>query len=268
MNVWDCFETSVLQAQVIYLDEVDSTNRYAKELLEGGRPEGTIVLARSQTRGRGREGREWLSPVGGLYFSLIVKPRVSFEQTPLLGILTSCAVCTALREIGVNNATVKWPNDVLVGESKISGILAESVSIGADVIGTVVGVGANLNALASELQSQLNVPVTSVRSEVGSETSLKELLCLIVNEIDRLLSLIELHSSYAPVLDSWRTLTSTIGRQVRIFSEDEVIDGLARDIGEDGSLVVETRLGTLRIVSGDVKHLQVDSDSTSLGHSD
>lgn len=256
MTHWDCFNTNILRPQVIWVDEIDSTNRHAKDLLEEGSPEGTIVLARTQTAGRGRKGREWLSPVGGLYFSLIVAPHVPNEQTPLLGILASCAVCTALREIGVREAMVKWPNDVLVGDSKISGILAESVSIGGEILGTVLGIGVNQNTPARELEPRANAPVTSIESEVGVETSLKTLLCYIVNEMDRLLTIVEEQSSFVPVLDRWRVLNSTIGRQVRVFMDVGEIEGLAKDIGDDGCLVVETDLGVIRILSGDVKHLR------------
>jgi BirA family biotin operon repressor/biotin-[acetyl-CoA-carboxylase] ligase len=256
MTRWDCFKTDVLQPKVIEFDELDSTNNQAKERLEKGDHEGAIVLARSQTAGRGRRGREWLSPSGGLYFSLIVRPRVSTEQTPLLGILASCAVCTSLREMGVGRATVKWPNDVLVGDSKICGILAESVSVGGEIVGVVLGVGVNQNSVSSELESRLGVPVASVRSEVGAETSQEELLCSIVNEVDRLISLVEHSSSFAPILESWRDLTSTIGRKVRVFRNGETLDGIAQDIGEDGSLVVETDVGVIRVLAGDVAHLR------------
>ena len=107
------------------LNSVGSTNTEAKNLFTQGETEGLIVVAKSQSSGRGRKDRPWLSPIGGLYFSIILKPRLGNENTPLLGLLAACAVSRGLTTLGVKNVGLKWPNDVLIGQSKISGILSE-----------------------------------------------------------------------------------------------------------------------------------------------
>ena len=112
-----------------FLDSVGSTNTEAKRLFFQQETEGLIVIAKRQTAGRGRKSRPWLSPIGGLYFSIILKPRLGTENTPLLGLLSACAVARSLAAVGVENVRLKWPNDVLIGESKIAGILIEALSI-------------------------------------------------------------------------------------------------------------------------------------------
>ncbi len=252
----DCFQTRVITPKVVWVDEVDSTNRLARDLLEEGSPEGTIVIAGKQSAGRGRAGRKWLSPEGGLYFTVILNPRLSNEKTPLLGLLSACAVASGLRELGVSKAAVKWPNDVLVEGMKISGILSESVTIGVEALAVLVGIGVNQNLSGADLPTYLEWPVTSVFDQLGHETSLGELLCGIVNAIDRLLLQVESSSSFDVVLDEWRSLSCTLGERVRAEEGGEVFEGLATDLASDGALLVETSDGTRRVVAGDLAHLR------------
>jgi BirA family biotin operon repressor/biotin-[acetyl-CoA-carboxylase] ligase len=254
-NRVDCFRTKILNPHVIRLRTTSSTNTRAKKMFGDGAPQGTIILAETQHAGRGRGERRWFSPPGGLYFSILLDPVLSSEKAPLLGILSACAVVSALRVTGVGSASVKWPNDILVGEAKISGILTESVSVEGDLLGVVVGIGVNLNIEPEALTRKLEWPATSVLKEVGHPVSPDEFLCLIVNEIDRLLSLVVDDESFEPILDLWRSLTSTLGRRVRIHEEGAIIDGVAKDIGGDGALLVETEGGVIQVTIGDVSHL-------------
>ncbi|MFW9797459.1 MAG: biotin--[acetyl-CoA-carboxylase] ligase [Candidatus Thorarchaeota archaeon] len=253
---FECFKTSVLHPRVKSFNSVDSTNSVAKELLIQGETEGLIVSARTQTSGRGRRDRLWLSPDGGLYFSIILKPRFGLENVPLLGILGACAVARSLNALGVKNVRLKWPNDVLIGESKISGILSEAVSVQNETIGIVVGIGVNQNCPVSDMPSGLVWPTTSVIDELGKETSAESLLCSIVNEIDALLQILEEDASYTRILSEWRELSSTLGARVRIHEAEKNIDGVAIDINNDGSLIVKTDDGIVNVLLGDVSHLR------------
>ena len=252
----DCFKTEILQPQVQYYEIVDSTNTLAKELVAKGEKEGFIVVAGSQTAGRGRKERSWLSPKGGLYFSLVLAPRLGFESVPLLGLISACAVARGLTALGVRNSKLKWPNDVLVGNRKIAGILSEAVSVGDQTVGVIIGIGVNQNCPVEQMPPGLKWPTTSVIDELGTETSNEELLCSIVNEIDILIRNVEESNSYDDVLNLWRELSSTIGSRVRIHEDDTTIDGLAKDIGSDGSLIVETDEGLIHVLLGDVSHLR------------
>ena len=239
-----------------FLDSVGSTNTEAKKLFFQQEKEGLIVIAKRQTAGRGRKGRPWLSPIGGLYFSIILKPRLGTENAPLLGLLSACAVARSLAAVGVENVRLKWPNDVLIGESKIAGILSEALSIGDETVGLVIGIGVNQNCPISEMPPGLQWPTTSIIDEIGRETSNESLLCSIVNEIDTLLQIVERDSSFAAVLDEWREVSSTLGVRVRIHEEGKTTDGVAKDIGADGALIVETDDGLVNVLLGDVSHLR------------
>lgn len=243
---------------MIYLDSVDSTNTEAKKLLIQGEEEGIIVTAGRQTAGRGRNDRTWLSPVGGLYFSLILQPRLEAESVPLLGLLGACAVARSLSKMGVMDVSVKWPNDVLVKQRKIAGILCETVFLGSDSLGTVVGIGVNQNCPVSEMPNGLQWPTTSIIDEVGKETSIESLLCSIVNRIDELLQSAEARRSFSGILDEWRELSSTIGSRVRIHEDGKTIDGIAKNIDSKGALVVQTVDGFVSVLQGDVSHLRVE----------
>lgn len=240
------------------MDCVDSTNIEAKKLLIQGEGEGVIVTAGRQTAGRGRKDRTWLSPVGGLYFSLILHPRLEVENAPLLGFLGACAVARGLRELGVEDVSLKWPNDVLVKQSKIAGILSETVFLGSDTLGTVVGIGVNQNCPVSKMPPGLQWPTTSVIDEIGKTTSIESLLCSIVNEIDELLQSVEERKSFSGVLDEWRGLSSTIGSKVRVHEDGRTIDGRAKNIDSNGALVVQTENGFVSVLQGDVSHLRVE----------
>jgi BirA family biotin operon repressor/biotin-[acetyl-CoA-carboxylase] ligase len=255
LNVLDCFTTDILKPRVILLESVVSTSTEAKTLLTQGEAEGTIVLAHTQTAGRGRKDRPWLSPVGGLYFSIILKTRLGNENAPLMGLLCACAVRRALHALGVN-VQVKWPNDILVDDKKIAGILSEAVSIDNETTGIVIGIGVNQNCPISEMPEGLQWLATSIVDEIGKETSNESLLCDIVNEIDSLLKVVEINSSFSAVVEEWRKTSSTLGRFVRVYEDGKATDGVARDIDEDGSLIVETDDGLVRVLLGDVHHLR------------
>ena len=240
------------------MDSVGSTNTEAKNLIIEGETEGLIVIAKRQTAGRGRKERPWLSPIGGLYFSIVLRPRLGTENAPLLGLLGACAVSRSLNGLGVSRVGLKWPNDVLIGRSKIAGILSEAVYIGDDPAGVAIGIGVNQNCPVSDMPPGLQWPTTSVIDEIGEETSIEALLCSIVNEIDSLLQVVERDSSFAAVLDEWREVSSTLGARVRIHEDGMTTDGVAKDIGSDGALIVETEDGLVNVLLGDVSHLRIE----------
>jgi BirA family biotin operon repressor/biotin-[acetyl-CoA-carboxylase] ligase len=173
-----------------------------------------------------------------------------------MGFLCACAVRRALFSLGVD-AQLKWPNDILVGDKKISGTLPEAVTVDNQTIGLVIGIGVNQNCPVSEMPPGLEWPTTSIIDEIGSETSTEALLCDIVNEIDALLGIVEVNSSYSAILEEWRKTSSTLGKSVRVHEDGTYTDGVALDIGEDGSLIVETENGIVKVLIGDVHHLRL-----------
>ncbi len=185
-----------------------------------------VVVSDEQTKGKGRMSREWLSPIGGLYFSVVTK------KNPLLPLISGVSVASSLKNFGLN-PVLKWPNDVMIKNKKISGVLIECFK---DYC--VVGIGVNINV------SPLKI-ATSIKQETGKNISKDEVLKNILKNFEE--------CSEENVLDEYKKLSSTIGKKVKIKTVNKVIDGKAVDVDEHGRLVLESGE---KIVSGDVIHLR------------
>ncbi|MHA1768225.1 MAG: biotin--[acetyl-CoA-carboxylase] ligase [Candidatus Thorarchaeota archaeon] len=253
-----CAEKAGLPLHVAYLKSTDSTNVEAKRCLEGGHRGDLLVVAGSQTAGRGRRDRQWSSPPGGLYFSLLMDASPFSCDVPLLGLLAACSVTRSLREMGLHDATAKWPNDILVREKKIAGVLGEVVSIGRRVDRVILGVGVNQNVTLGDLPSDLHDIATSILIETGHETSPTELLCSILHHVAAYLGATRRTSSFATVIGDFRRMTSTLGRKVIVREGDSVVKGTATEVLDDGSLSVLTTDGVVRVTVGDVAHVRTE----------
>ena len=245
----------LLEPNIVCMNQTESTNVLARIMVEGGLGEGLIVVADLQTQGRGRHDRKWHSPLGGLYFSIVLKPRITDEAAPLLGFLAACAIVTKIREVLGLEVSLKWPNDILVGKRKLGGILSETVSTNGSLL-AVIGIGINQNVKKEDLPSELQDDTTTILTEIGRETSRETLISAIISGIDSRLGQVESDSSFGSILDEWTSHSSTIGRSVRVRDGSKIIEGLAIGIGPDGSLKVEDSRGHVkRILIGDISHL-------------
>ncbi|MEF8907325.1 MAG: biotin--[acetyl-CoA-carboxylase] ligase [Haloarculaceae archaeon] len=244
--------------EVEYHDTVPSTNDRARELAAEGR-EDVVVLADAQTGGRGRLDREWASPSGGVWLSILVRPDVPPAHAPAFTLAAAVATTRAAREAGAD-AVIKWPNDVLVAggdsgetegrdasERKLAGVLTEMEGEADRVSWLVVGIGVNANVDPEELPT--GQPVTSLRAEVG--------------DVDRRLftqRLLEefhaLRGDLEGVVDAWREYASTLGRRVRVETPAGSVVGEAVDVRFPGTLVVDTGDGREDVTAGDCEHLR------------
>jgi BirA family biotin operon repressor/biotin-[acetyl-CoA-carboxylase] ligase len=219
----------------------------AKELAQRGVGE-TIVIAESQTCGRGRLGREWLSPKGGIYFTLILKPRISPVYAPRINLMASVAVAKAIRKLFHLKAELKWPNDVLIGGRRVCGILAEMEAEMDKVNFINLGIGINANTSISQYEKT----ATSLKKELGKQVSRKGLLNSVLKEINQQQSLL----TKGDLLEEWKRLSATLNKQVRIVAPGEKITGRAIDIDTNGALVIKGKDGSLRsAIAGDCIHL-------------
>jgi BirA family biotin operon repressor/biotin-[acetyl-CoA-carboxylase] ligase len=255
---------SPLAAKVELHEALGSTQGRARELARGGAPHGTLVISEVQTGGRGRLGRRWGSPAGGLWMSLVLRPRISTEVAARITQAAAVGVAKALRELGVE-VRIKWPNDLLVHGRKICGILAESsvesVPVAAKKVGpgegrpvdfVVLGVGLNANLDPRDL----GVPdreVATLRSELGHDVDLLELLRALLAHLDAELGRIE---NFGAILDDWRALNCTLGERVRVRKFGEVLEGVALDLGPEGGLLLETQGGVIELFEGEVEQLR------------
>jgi BirA family biotin operon repressor/biotin-[acetyl-CoA-carboxylase] ligase len=172
---------------IVFLREVGSTNDYAKELANYGAEEGTVVLAETQTAGRGRLGREWVSPRGGLYFSVILRPKISASEAVKLVFVAGLAIAKILEEAYALHVEIKKPNDVLVNGKKICGILAETNTMGERVNYAIIGIGINANFGVKEaLPKELMETATSLRDELRRNIRLEELFKALIEKLENL----------------------------------------------------------------------------------
>ncbi len=238
--------------------EIGSTSDRAKELAEAGAEHGEVVVAESQTAGRGRRGRTWASPGWkNLYFSVVLRPDLPPSRAPELTLVASIAVCDALAQAGVRSG-IKWPNDVLAGGRKIAGILTELAAEPDRVHWVVLGVGVNVNAQAEDFPEELRGEATSVLIERGQPAprALFAAACLTALEtwIDR-----HAEKGFGDIREAWRDRNVTLGREVVVAAEGREIAGLAEDVDDAGALLVRTPSGLERILSGDVKLVRTAS---------
>jgi BirA family biotin operon repressor/biotin-[acetyl-CoA-carboxylase] ligase len=243
------YEFPDFEQRMHYFPEIGSTMDAARELAKKGAREGTVVIAEAQTRGRGRLGRDWLSPEGGLYFTIVLRPRMNPACAPRVNLMAAVVVATTIRKLFGLRAELKWPNDVLIEGRKVCGILAE-MDAEMDVINFVnVGIGINANTSVPQFERT----ATSLKDVLGRKVSRTELLRALLAEIDRRERLL----MQAGLLKEWKRLSVTLGREVRIVSLDEEVTGQAVDIDPMGALVVRDKKGSLRaVLVGDCIHVR------------
>ena len=238
---------------ILFSREVESTNSWARELAMYGAYEGTVVIAETQAKGRGRLGREWVSPAGGLWFSLILRPKLRPAEAVKLTFVAGLAVVKVLREVFGLKAVTKWPNDVLVNGRKTCGILTEMNTTGETVNFVVVGVGINANFNVEKVfPEQLRKGVTSLENELGRKVRLEELFRGLLERLENVYELFMKEGSN-PVLEEWKKYAGFIGRQVIAISPTGKMNGLALDVDDDGALILRLADGSVRrVFVGDV----------------
>ena len=245
-------------ARVVEVHEaLASTQDRARELARAGTPDGTLVVAGVQTGGRGRLGRRWGSPAGGLWMSLILRPDFEASLAPRITQTAAVGVAKALWEVGVE-ARIKWPNDLLANGKKICGILAESSA--GNTMGSpktrrldyaILGVGMNANLDPADLGVR-DREITTIRSELGRDIDLLDLLRALLTNLAVEMGRIE---DFGAVLDEWRNLNCTLGENVRVRRFGETIEGRAVDLTREGALLLATSRETVRVFEGEIEHL-------------
>ncbi len=239
--------TRTIGRHILYFKRIPSTMDEMGREGEAGASEGTVVLAEEQTAGRGRFGRYWVSPPGNLYLSVLLRPSVT--MLPCLIMLASIAVVRVIRRGTGLDAAVKWPNDVLIGNSKVCGILVESVLDGSDVKYAVVGIGVNVGFDASQIKG-LSQRATGLAKEVGGSVDQAALLRHLLQEMDALY--LDLRDGRSPI-EEWRNLLVTLGNSIKVQWQEEVQVGYAEDVDQQGNLLLRQRDGSLiSVPAGDV----------------
>ncbi len=245
-----------LRPTILHYDSLASTNTEAAREAALGAPEGLCVVAREQTAGRGRHSRVWVSPLdAGLYFSIVLRPRMKQAAWPVLTLMASLAVQDALEEACALATDIKWPNDVCARERKLCGILAETVETNA---GRAVVLGIGINLTDSAFPSELRDTATSIESETASTVARDSLTEALVRALARRYDALQREGGVEEMLAEWSERSSyAVGKRVRVAINDEMIEGTTCGLEPDGALRVETDAGEIRLVrAGDVVALR------------
>lgn len=229
----------------LYVHErVGSTNDEAAVLAEQGAPEGATVIAAVQTGGRGRRGRVWQSPAGGLWFSVVLRPTLPVGLWPLVGFAGAVGAAVGIEEVTQVPTRVKWPNDVMAGERKLGGVLVEARGPAA-----IAGIGINANVPVEALAPEVQSTATSLLALLGCPADVAALARALLLEFERHYDL--LCADTDALLARWRGRDVTRGRLVHISGAQE-LDGLAEDVDQTGALLLKTADGVQRVIAGDV----------------
>jgi len=239
--------TKFIGRQLYYYHRLATTMETAKELVQKGTDEGTVVIAGTQTAGRGRIGRTWLSPEGSLAMSVILKP--SLDKLPQLVMIASLAVVRAIKNVSGLETQIKWPNDVLLKGKKVCGILIENEVKGGRVNFAIIGIGININFEPLAFPEITDI-ATSLSHELGTELSKVELISALLLELERLY--LEAQAG-AHIYGEWQKNMETLGRWIQVKTGKTVEQGKAETVTENGNLILRHTDGSLaEIVAGDV----------------
>jgi BirA family biotin operon repressor/biotin-[acetyl-CoA-carboxylase] ligase len=239
--------TRFIGQNVLYYHSLTSTNDIARQLALVKCPEGTAVIADSQTTGRGRLRREWVSPQGNIAVTVVLYP--SRKDLHFLTMLASLAVLYSIEKTTGLRCQLKWPNDVLIGGKKVCGILLESQASAESAEYAIIGVGINVNMKLAEYP-EISAIATSLTDETGKDVSRVALLQNLFVEMEKLYLRLRAGES---LLEEWREHLVTLGKSIHVRSGDEVFEGIAVAVAEDGSLMLRCADGRLmKFTAGDV----------------
>ena len=214
--------TTLFGIQLIHLDSVPSTNDYAKDLAKRNEAEGTIVFADEQIKGRGRKQRPWASPREGLWFSIILRPNIPPTEAMKVTMCAACAIAESIRKHTTLQASIKWPNDVLINNKKVCGILTE-LSAEIDTINyVIIGIGININNM---IPSDLDKIATSLKQELDQDIQVLPLFVSIIESFERFYH--SLDEDDTIIRKSWVSYSSTIGSDIKVQTEKGELTGTA-----------------------------------------
>lgn len=253
-SIKDGLKTSFIGHKIYYYDEVDSTNTLAKKIAKTSE-EGTIVIAETQTGGRGRLGRKWISPMGGVWLSIILKPQIPVAQAPDITLISGLAAAKAIRRYALD-AKIKWPNDVLIKGKKVCGILTEIGVENERISYIIVGIGVDANVDIESFPEEIREGSTSLRRELGREINRVEFVQGLLQEFETAYNEFK-QRGFPGLLEEWRRLSATIGEWVQIATPNKTLYGRAIGVDSQGALIVETEDGVLeKIIAGECIHVK------------
>ena len=249
-------KTEELANEILCFRKVFSTNSIAKFLANHSAEDGTVLISEIQTKARGRSGKKWESPEGGIWMSIILRPQVPPARIGLITLATGVAIAKTIRSYGLD-ARIKWPNDVLIHGDKISGVLTEINATFNEIDWVVVGIGIDSNMKLEDFPEDVRVGTTTLTEELPTEIDENELIAIFLNEFEKVYKLYK-DGEIESILKDWRELSDTIGKYVNITQTGgKITQGYVVGINNEGSLILERQDGTLeKIISGELRTVE------------
>ena len=251
-------ETKVIGQRTYYFDSIDSTQNQALKMAKEEESNGTVIIAEKQTGGRGRSGRKWISPKGGIWFSIILHPKFDISNTTLFPIAASLALSYAIEKTCKITTELKWPNDLTIKGKKLAGMLVDASLESNKIENLVLGVGINFEINTKEMEKILKKTpnfygVTSL-SEQKNKTKPIQLIQSFLLELENIYE--ELNNNQCKkIISKWTEKSSTIGKKIQVDTHQGKIKGDAIKIDDDGGLIVKEKDKTKKIFAGDIIHL-------------
>ena len=251
-EITDGLDTTYIGKDLYIYKEVSSTNTVAKFLSLHGAENGTVIVSEKQTNAKGRSGKTWESPLGGVWLSIILKPNVDHSRLPLITLATGVAVAKTLEKIGIDNPEIKWPNDIMINGKKVCGILTEAVAKFNTIENVIVGVGIDANLEINDFPEKLQNGTTTLKEELGRDGNENLLIKTFLQEFEKITKLFY-DKDYEKILKEWRKRSYTIGKIVEVREPfNTYYDAYVVGLGKEGALIVEKIDGTLeKVISGE-----------------
>ncbi len=247
--------TNYIGKEIHYFPELKSTNIMAKEKalhIEERIAEGTLIITERQSAGKGRLGREWFSPAGGIWLSIILYPQLSPSYISRITLMTAVAAVKAIEICTQIEPQIKWPNDILINEKKVCGILTE-MSAELDIINwVVVGIGVNVNIDHQRFPEDIQANTISLKEVSGEEVLRVKLAQTFLQEFEKYYEKLK-RKEFSSILKEWKLYSHTLGKKIRVDMGERIITGEAIDINEEGALILKKEDGELiKIISGTI----------------
>jgi len=251
-------KTKIIGKQAYYFDSIDSTQNQALKMAQDVANNGTVVVAAKQTEGKGRDGRKWESPKGGIWISIILHPKFDISITTLFPIASSLALSIAIEKVFSIKPELKWPNDLTIKGKKVAGMLVD-VSLESNKIeNLVLGVGINFDVNVKQIEKLLKgtpnfYGVSSLRDQKQNIKPI-QLVQTFLLELEKIYMALN-EKQIKKIISEWTSRSSTIGKNVELNTADSKIKGKAIKIDDDGALIVSDNNKNHRVIAGDIIHL-------------
>ncbi|HXG73418.1 MAG TPA: biotin--[acetyl-CoA-carboxylase] ligase [Candidatus Nitrosotenuis sp.] len=256
-EITDGLKTSRLGKKVYYFDSIDSTQNFAATISKNQNEDGSVVISQTQKAGKGRQGRTWISPKGGIWLSIVLKPSFDVGKVTLMPFAAAVALSNAIQKTLGITTELKWPNDLTLNGKKIAGMIIDASIESTRIESLVLGVGINFRVDPAQIEKKIrhNPNFYGVATLVDKNYGAKpaKLVQSFLEELERALALFASDKTQL-IINQWMKKSSTIGRTVRVTTHGQIISGKAVKLDNDGALIIRQNSKSIRVTAGDVAY--------------